>query len=209
MPMTWPEVLALARRANDHYSLTEDEQEILWKLANTIPEGGMIVELGICHAKTSVILTAAAQNRKGFYCGIDNFSLEGSKEEAEELLGECFSPKNRGHLWKIHEADTHGHQWLWEEHELPIPDDELVDLLLIDADHSAPGVFLDCEVWIPQVRPGGIVVWDDVAHGPGWKDSPHVAVRESLEKWAGEWEHVAEWSKMWCRRKPLDAPQAS
>lgn len=189
--MTWEEVLRLARKANDHYSLSEREQELVYELACTIPEGGRIVELGTCWGKTSVVLACAAKEREGNYLGIDNFSLEGSQKEVVALLNNTVGEDA---FWGIAQEDTHASRW-------KVYGD--IDLLLIDAGHDEENVRQDCEIWIPQVRPGGIVVWDDVAHGPGWRDSCHAAVRESLEKWAGEWEHIAEYGKVWARRKPL------
>lgn len=47
-----------------------------------------------------------------------------------------------------------------------------LDLALIDGDHSIPGASRDLiEVW-PLVRPGGVLVFDDVAHPahPGLED---------------------------------------
>jgi len=50
-------------------------------------------------------------------------------------------------------------------------DDASVDLVFIDADHSAQAVYADLEAWFPKVRPGGIVSGHDYAsrNHPGVK----------------------------------------
>lgn len=205
--MNWFEVLELARKANDHYSMSEREQELVWELAQTIPEGGFIVELGVCHGKTAVILAAVAQNKGGFYTGIDNFSLEGSLLEVEGLLEDSFGSSSRGRFWRLHSANTHDPMWGYAGEE-EILDHCLVDLLLIDAGHDYDNVSQDCEIWIPQIRPGGIVIFDDVASGPTWRTDCHSAVREMMEKWCGDWCFAAGFGKCWAWRKP-HAPQTS
>jgi predicted O-methyltransferase YrrM len=39
-----------------------------------------------------------------------------------------------------------------------------IDVLYIDADHSYRGVRADLDLWVPHVRPGGLVVGDDYGH---------------------------------------------
>jgi hypothetical protein len=41
-----------------------------------------------------------------------------------------------------------------------------IDILLIDGDHSFLGTFRDFEAWAPKVRPGGIVIIDDLRSFP-------------------------------------------
>lgn len=194
--MKWEEVLALARRANPHYSLSEDEQEMVWKLALTIPKDGLIVELGVCWGKTAVILAAAAQETRSLYYGIDNWSLEGNKTVVWDLLTETLGDDKK---WWLFESDTHSKEWEGVGG---------VDFLLIDAGHDPVNVTADCAIWIPQVRPGGIVLFDDVPSGPGWETSAHWAVRRMVDTWCADWENAASWGKLWGKRRPLNAPQA-
>jgi predicted O-methyltransferase YrrM len=44
-------------------------------------------------------------------------------------------------------------------------DDESLDLVLIDGDHSTEAVCRDIDVWLPKVKNGGILCGDDI----GWK----------------------------------------
>lgn len=55
-----------------------------------------------------------------------------------------------------HEADTHARVVEWME-------DEPLDFLMIDGDHSREGVRQDWEMYSPLVGPGGVIAFHDVA----------------------------------------------
>lgn len=187
--LLWPEVLQVARRASDHYSLSEREQELLFEVAMGLPTGALIVELGVCNGKTALILAAVAEAKQGLYIGVDNWSLEGSFGEVFDLMHAAFGTSR----WQLWQGDTH-------TIELPaFP----IDLLLIDAGHQEEAVSVDCERWIPTVRPGGIVAFDDYPGERNWRDSCHWAVREYGEMWTEGFDLVAYWGKIMVRRKPL------
>jgi len=59
-------------------------------------------------------------------------------------------------------------------------DDESVDLVFLDADHSEDGVLRDLEAWLPKVRAGGIVAGHDYGarHHPGVKPAVDRVFRE-------------------------------
>lgn len=40
-------------------------------------------------------------------------------------------------------------------------DDDSVDLVFVDADHSEESVRSDLEAWVPKVRPGGVIAGHD------------------------------------------------
>jgi len=42
----------------------------------------------------------------------------------------------------------------------------MVDLLLIDGDHTFPGVSKDWSMYSPLVKDGGLVVFHDICHHP-------------------------------------------
>lgn len=55
-----------------------------------------------------------------------------------------------------------------------------IDFLFIDGDHSFEAVLLDLKMWVPKVRPGGMVMGHDITgpHGP--------AVKKAIEAYAEE-----------------------
>lgn len=193
----WSTVVALARRANDHYSMTERQQELLYELALTIPDNGTIVELGVCHGKTAIVLAIAAAHTDSRYVGIDNWSLESSEEEVLQHLDEVGGElPNEWHLdWGLINACS----WASETAE----GISKIDFLVIDAGHDEENVSKDCALWIPLVKPGGIVVFDDWPSGPRWWESCHAAIRKHAEVWCAEWEWAASYGKTVAFRKPL------
>ncbi|MBF0186372.1 MAG: class I SAM-dependent methyltransferase [Magnetococcales bacterium] len=56
------------------------------------------------------------------------------------------------------------------------------DLLLIDGDHSQEGVLRDTELYLPLVRPGGLVLWHDIRleHPEGVRESWYSTLRPNL-----------------------------
>lgn len=189
-PPTWPEVLTLARRANPHYSMSEREQELLYELALTLPLNPLIVELGVCNGKTAIILASAAKALGGRYIGVDNWSLEGDLSEVYRLL---LGVAEDTSFISLIQANTH---------TAPLPESP-IDLLLIDAGHDEANVSVDCERWIPCIRPGGLVAFDDYPSETNWRESCHFAVRKHADLWTGDWQMLMFWNKVLVRRKPL------
>lgn len=184
---SWPEVLTLARRCNPHYSMTEREQDLLYEIAMTLNSPApLLIELGVCNGKTAVILSYVAKALGGHYIGVDNWSLEGTRDEVWAHITEAgLAP------WaELIQGDTHS---------VPVPD--RIDLLLIDAGHQESAVSVDCERWIPHVRSGGLVAFDDY-DGILLPDSPHVGVYKHAEKWTSTWRPIMFYGKLLIRRVP-------
>lgn len=184
----WEDIIIKARTINDHYSLDECMQEKIFNLLKDIPEGSVIVELGTAHGKTSAILAYIANHQKGKYHGVDNFSLEGTPEEFRinlDLLGLEYN---------LHVAKTQ--ELLW---------DKPIDILLIDAGHDEKNVKPDCEKWIPFVKPGGIVLFDDWDENP---NSAHYNVSKYGELHTKGWEDLGYVDglekKMKVKRRPKE-----
>jgi predicted O-methyltransferase YrrM len=166
---TFMRALEVARRASDHYSLYEEQQELLWihGLASlaTLSYVGRIVELGVCNGKTMMILAALGRETDCHYYGIDIWGLEFSKKECEALLAS---------------DELTSYATLYSETTQKAVDliTNKIDLLLIDAGHDEENIKADCENWIPKVREGGIVAFHDFdpVDDPT-KTSAHWAVR--------------------------------
>lgn len=65
-------------------------------------------------------------------------------------------------------------------------EDESLDFVYIDANHSEPYVTQDIEAWAPKVRPGGIVAGHDYARikAKGEEDSTNWAVIPAINNYA-------------------------
>lgn len=156
--MTWPEVRTRIAPINDHYSMRDDQHKLLFKYAQKVPKGGLILELGIAHGKTAALFALVGRDRNLDYIGIDDFSLEGTFEEVTQTMESLDGTGG----WSIYNSRTQDFNW-----SLPI------DLLFIDGGHDEANVKPDCEKYVPFVKPGGIVIFDD---WPQSEDDPHWAV---------------------------------
>lgn len=61
------------------------------------------------------------------------------------------------------------HRELTREAAARYPDGHF-DLVFIDADHTTEGVLADIHDWMPKIRPGGLLVGDDI-HWPSVEDA--------------------------------------
>ena len=157
----WKEAEAKFSTITDHYSLAPHNHFVIFETIKLL-ERPVIMELGVCHGRTSALLAYIAQCREGEYHGIDTFELEGTADEYRAALQALELPFN------LHVGSTNGYHPVQPEHRFKAcPNwNTPLDVLLIDASHDMPNVQLDCEQWIPHVKPGGIVIFDDWVEGP-------------------------------------------
>ena len=73
-----------------------------------------------------------------------------------------------------------------------IPEDESLDFVFIDADHSYNGVMRDVEAWAPKVRKGGMIIGHDI-HFP--------TVKQAVEELYGEGNYIVEDDFLWLVEK--------
>lgn len=172
--MKWQEVREKISSIDDHYSMREDQHELIYKYALKVPKGGVVLEIGVCNGKTAAML-ALVGKEKGFdYYGIDNFSLEGTKADVDAHL------QRLGVAGEIIEADSRTYDWT-----LPI------DLLFIDGGHDEANVSVDCQKYIPFVKPGGVVIFDDWALDET-RANPHWAVGHYGTTATEGWEDICD-----------------
>lgn len=144
----------------------------------------LCVEIGVFGGR-SLAATAMAlrDNRSGVVYGIDPFSttaaLEGEKDQANlDWWG-------RQDLGAVHESCCHFLTtfWLWRHvrllhaaaHDVAgMFTDGSIDILHIDGNHSELASCRDVELYMPKVRPGGHVWFDDT----DWKST--TAAQEIL-----------------------------
>lgn len=62
--------------------------------------------------------------------------------------------------------------------------DKELDFIFIDGDHSYDGCGLDCDLWFPKLKIGGVICGHDFANDPG-----DGLTRAILERWNGKFQH--------------------
>lgn len=168
--MKFEEIWARVHDINDHYALSKDQVEFIVRHAMTLPMFPTLLELGVCHGRTLASLALVAERLYGQAYGIDHFGLEGNVEEVQESLFD------RGILsCKIIVADTREAEWT-----------KPIDLLVVDAGHDEANVRPDIEKYVPLVKSGGYVFFDDY-DDPKNRQSPHWAVRHYADLACGSW----------------------
>lgn len=139
-----------------------DEGKLLYDVANSLPDGSTIVELGRMHGGTTIILAAA--NPLSKVITIDNAPTN------DEKLQEQLKQMGLTNVDIVHgNTQTHPNEH-WD-----------VDMLFIDADHSKRGCLADFYHWFPRVKPGGHIVFHD-ASGYNSDEGCVEATNELVEK---------------------------
>ena len=77
-------------------------------------------------------------------------------------------------------------------------DDDFFDMVFIDADHSYNAVKQDIKVWLPKIKPGGIIIGHD--YNNRWKNDVVKAVHEFFTKKEIHIEDDAIW---WVKVTPM------
>lgn len=183
----WDYIIAIMRKASTHYSLNEIEQKGLFDVTyGNLPRGALVVELGVCHGKTTLLLAFLADHAGGQYLGIDTWQLEGDMKTVQQLLIDA----RLDHVATLLQIRT-------QDAPLPGP----IDLLLIDAGHDEANIRPDVERWAPLVRPGGLIAFHDYDSPPD-PASPHWAVRHYADLHTGDWPAVCHIGGLLVRRRP-------
>ncbi len=158
-----------------------DEMTALAKAAVAVPEGGLIVEIGVYSGCTASLLLQAARGRDISVLLCDTFQYmwdENSKSRLEHLLS--LFPD-------VHIIDAMYRTSAEAEKMTGVA----VDLLHIDGDHSEGGISEDCRLWLPKMRGGGVAVFHDYQWDGENKYTAELPdVRKVVDAATERWERV-------------------
>lgn len=131
------------------------ELDVLYKYAHPLSRNSVIVEIGsYCGKSSSMLGMVAMDNGCQFYC-VDIFMDPAPGVEKGKPI------KNR---FIYHMLDNNIKYTLYEEPSWDAVrhfEDESIDLLFVDGDHSKHGINEDCKVWPQKVKHGGIIIFHD------------------------------------------------
>jgi predicted O-methyltransferase YrrM len=118
-----------------------------------VREGGTILEIGCFGGKTLLALALVAQQQKAKVIAVD--PMVWAEDKAWPHLQQVIQRfDDRLTFYKMRSE---------EAHQL-VPADLVLDYVHIDGDHL--DVSTDCRLWMPHLRPGGIVVFHDASTDP-------------------------------------------
>lgn len=170
------------------------ELKRLAEVALQVPEGGCMVEIGVYGGRSLSCLLLAARQRNADVWAADPFvwNAELSEPRLMNLLEKSF--------WNIVDYPYHFCRMTSEEMRRIFPV-IWIDLLHIDGDHL--DVDHDCELWLPLLKSGGLVVFHDVVpdqRSPIYK--LYLDVQKHTSTWETLWWATDEEGHQMCRRKP-------
>ena len=174
---TIPRYIAMLRMFSQHYLerftgnaypasidaipalLTPYEKQTLYRLAQRIPDKGIIAEIGSFKGGSTACLGAGSSAKHAQIHCIDTFMAENvTGSEGQDTLTQFQNNTapystmitiHRGFSYDVHD-------------EVP----SMIDLLFVDGDHSYDGVTTDLRLYVPKMRDGAILIMHDSAHPP-------------------------------------------
>ncbi len=162
------------------------EQKVIYNYAVKLKPNSNILEVGVAHGRTALIIINATKHLNCHYYGIDNFSMGSTYQDVQSTLSKCNTP------FTLLVGDSASVPWT-----------KKVDLLIIDGGHYKQPVKADCKKYIPFVKPGGIVMfhdWDRVAK----RSSAHWAIRHYGEIHTKGWKDLGLIHGLKILRRPYE-----
>lgn len=132
-----------------------------------VPADQEIVELGVFHGKTSLVMSWGARQGYGAHVtGIDPWNLAGNVydppfTDAGSMHWARYHVRGLGYSNHIRLIQGFSHL------EAPLWEGPLVGLLFVDGDHSKEGARRDIVTWAPHLATGARIAVDDYGH-PDW-----------------------------------------
>ncbi len=169
-------------------SFTRLNAATYWHLAtNFVPPNGTVVEVGVDQGRSaSMLLAALHKTIPAHVVLVDSWEsvLIENKAKTEKNLARFMNDENL--LVGVCHAKSE---------EAAVFVHPSIDLLHIDAHHYHPSIDIDCETWLPKVKPGGIACFHDV--GATFPD-----VDEAMAKYLKDWEPLGVYDCLGVWRKP-------
>lgn len=140
--------LEYSSHVSGHYTMPE--LEALYDLADGLPKGARVVEIGVLYGRSSSLLMQIGKRQKFDLRFIDPWVVEG-KDAAMAFARLTADLQASYTMYVMRSADV---QWSAVNK---------IDLLHIDGDHSPAGIRFDCD-WLTLIKQGGFVVFHDYAN---------------------------------------------
>lgn len=165
--MNFEQVYAQADRSATEAAYSREECEKLFNLCIKLGPKANAVEIGVQYGRSTTVIGMCAKERGFHFTAIDNWSENDDTKEHVELLliSEMKLPINLISQGSVQASKKYRRK---------------IDLIHIDGDHSYEGVNADINAWLPKVKKGGFVIFDD--YGPDSLPGVYKAVGEHSDK---------------------------
>lgn len=171
-----------------------DELKLLAESAlRSVPTGGNMLEVGTFGGLSTSVLLQVGRERKAKLWACDPF----------HWVGEKARPQLYQILRQFADVDTIFQEQTSEEFYQDVAmsiGPHKLDFIHIDGNHDKPAVELDCKLWLPLLRQGGIACFHDYHKGC---ESMH-GLMEAVDAATEGWEQIGLVGTHWvlARRKP-------
>lgn len=154
--------------------LTVDEAVTLYDLARAVPAGGHAVEIGSWQGKSAVVLGKglASSPDSRLHC-VDPFNADGCPPSlplfaAHRAAHDCSLREGFERNLARHGVRERVEVWQGYSQDIAPQFPHPIDLLFIDGNHEYEAVRQDFDLWLPKLRPGGMLCLHDAcAKFPG------------------------------------------
>jgi cephalosporin hydroxylase len=160
------------------------ELDWLYENARSVPENGLVVELGSWHGRSTMAITLGALEKTKMIYAVDQWMGAAGLED-------IFPDKGKGALWtfvKNLESSGFVPSIIYSDSAKAAErfKDQTVDFLFIDANHSYESVKADIKAWLPKMKEGALMAGDDIAI-PSVSDAVHDMLLEKFQTFHALW----------------------
>lgn len=130
-----------------------------------------VVEIGVFGGSSLVPMAFALKDiGSGVIYGIDPWSSQASAQGMEGVNQDWWANLDHEAIMqslvvKLEEYDLNTHVQLIRETSESAAEIPYIDMIHIDGNHSEEASFYDVNKWVPLVRKGGIIIFDDMTWG--------------------------------------------
>jgi predicted O-methyltransferase YrrM len=155
--------------------LERDEADLLYQLTREARRSGRIVEVGSYCGRSSIVMAAALNGRRGdrLVC-VDTFRGSSEHQFGERYFDPDTVVDGKVDTYPLFEKTLASAGLLAVMDVMKMTSRQAaalapaqVSLLFLDADHSYAGVQSDIEAWLPRLTDHGRIVLHDVGHWEG------------------------------------------
>lgn len=150
---TIDEIYNIVEESSHETAFNREEVDALHKYLQEVPEEGIVVEIGVEFGRSTSVIAEVQKERNYIFYAVDPFNVQDNGEEAKNhVLNQI-----KKHNWDFN-------LWLKSSERGSIELNKDVDFLHIDGNHDYKAVLLDCTLWLPKLKSGGYVCFDDYGH---------------------------------------------
>jgi len=180
------------------------EARVLFDIASELPEGSLIVEIGCYEGKSTSVLASVADRRNlKLYC-VDpllpfiqdiHTAKDGPFNGGVPVTEETLEVFKRNILDVYKNVTWAGYGVTSEEAAKTM--NEPIDFIFLDADHSYAACKIDCESWLPKLKPGHCATFHDI------NNVAFIGVQHAVEEYCVGWKEVNSVWNLKTFRKPM------